>query len=117
MNAKTSTIAVVDDDAAVCDSIRVLLEVYHFTVLTYLSGADFFREGPDVACLIVDYQMPGLDGLDLIAELRQRGSTVPAIMITGASAPTLERRATQLGIRQVLRKPVSAQALLRAICG
>jgi two-component system, LuxR family, response regulator FixJ len=62
MKAQTSTIAVVDDDAAVCDSMRVLLEVYYFNVLTYLSGADFLRESPDVACLIVDYQMPGLDG-------------------------------------------------------
>jgi two-component system, LuxR family, response regulator FixJ len=115
MNAQPRPIAVVDDDVAVCDSMRVLLEAYNLDVLTYLSGSDFLRENPDVACVIVDYQMPGLDGLDFIAELRQRGSTVPAIMITAISKPGVAPRAAELGIRQVLQKPLSGQVLLRAI--
>ncbi len=108
-------IAVVDDDAAVCDSTRFLLESYDFEVLTYLNGADFLRDNPDVVCVIVDYRMPGLDGLGLIAELRQRGSTVPAIMITATNSPALERRAAEVGIQQVLQKPISGQVLLCAI--
>jgi FixJ family two-component response regulator len=67
-----------------------------FEVTTYLSGSDFLRENPQVACLIVDYQMPGLNGLELIAELRARGSQVSAIMITATSNPALERRTAQL---------------------
>jgi two-component system, LuxR family, response regulator FixJ len=96
-------------------STRVLLEAYSFEVLTYLTGADFLRDNPDVVCVIVDYRMPGLDRLDFVAELRQRGSTVPAIMITATSFPELERRAAELGIQQVLQKPISGQVLLCAI--
>jgi two-component system response regulator FixJ len=116
MNAQGPMIAVVDDDAAVCDSTRVLLEAYNFDVLTYFNGADFLRDNPDVVCVIVDYRMPGLDGLDFVSQLREGGSTVPAIMITATRFPALERRPAELGIQQVLQKPISGQALLRAIC-
>jgi two-component system response regulator FixJ len=115
MNSQSRTIAVVDDDAAVCDSTRFLLEANNLDAQTYLSGADFLRENPDVACVIVDYQMPGLNGLDFMSELRQRGSTLPAIMITATSDPTVDRRAAEFGITQILRKPLSSQALLGAI--
>ena len=115
MNAQARTIAVVDDDAAVCDSTRVLLEAHDLDVQTYLSGFDFLSENPEVACVIVDYRMPGLNGLDFVSELRQRGSTVPAIMITATSDPTVERRAAQLRIKHVLQKPLSGQVLLGAI--
>ena len=115
MNSQTRTIAVVDDDTAVCDSTRLLLEAYDLDVRTYLNGAAFLRESPDVACVIVDCQMPGLSGLDFVSELRQRGNAVPAIMITATSDPTLERRAAQLGIERVLKKPLSSRVLLGAI--
>jgi two-component system response regulator FixJ len=109
------TIAIVDDDAAVCDSTRFLLEIYDFGVLTYQSGADFLDDDPDIACLIVDYQMPGMNGLELLSELRNRGSEVPAIMISAAIAPPLQRRGSELGVRQFLEKPLSNRALLDAI--
>jgi two-component system, chemotaxis family, CheB/CheR fusion protein len=115
MKAHFRTIAVVDDDAAVCDSTRVLLEADDFDVQTHLSGADFLRDSPDVACVIVDYMMPGLNGFDFASELRRRGSKVPVIMITAISNPAVERRAAELGIRQVLQKPLSSHVLLGAI--
>jgi two-component system, LuxR family, response regulator FixJ len=82
---------------------------------TYLSGGDFLSDDPDVACLIVDYQMPQLNGLELVSELRRRGSNVPTIMITANSDPTVEGRAAKLGINRVLQKPLSNRALLDAI--
>jgi CheY-like chemotaxis protein len=81
-------IAIVDDDAAVCDSTSFLLETYDFVVLTYLRGADFLKDDPDIACLIVDYQMPGMNGLELVTALRKRGSKVPVIMISAAPGAT-----------------------------
>ena len=115
MNADGQAVAVVDDDPAVCDSTRFLLEVYDLGVRTYTSGADFFRDDPDIACLIVDYQMPDLNGLEIVFELRKRGSKVPVIMITATADPAVDRRAAELGIRRVLRKPLSNNALLDAI--
>ena len=63
MNGPGPMVAVIDDDDAVCESTRFLLETYDFEVRTYSSGAEFFRDNPDIACLTVDYQLPGLNGL------------------------------------------------------
>ena len=109
------TIAIVDDDAAVCKSTRFLLETYDFGVLTYQSAADFLDDDPDIGCLIVDYQMPGMNGLEFLSELRKRGSKVPAIMITATITPPLQRRGSELGIRRFLEKPLSNRTLLDAI--
>jgi FixJ family two-component response regulator len=107
-------IAVVDDDAAVCDSARVLLEALDFEVHTFANAAEFFAASPNVACVIADYHMPGLNGLELTAELRHRGSAVPVIMITAMGDPRIESRAAQLGIKSVLMKPLG-KALIAAV--
>ena len=108
-------VAVVDDDEAVCDSTRLLLEIQNFEVRTYLSGLDFLKDDTGVGCLILDYHMPDLNGLELAAELRARGSEVPIIMISAATDPTLERRAAQLRIKRILQKPLAMQVLLDAL--
>ena len=108
-------IAVVDDDLAVCESTRALLEVYGMEVETYQVGSDFLRDDPKVACVIIDYHMPGLNGLEVVSDLRKRGSTVPVIMITALSDPTIEKRAAALGITHVLRKPIVGRTLLDTI--
>lgn len=116
MTSPDRAVAVVDDDAAVCDSTRFLLETYDLEVQTYQSGAEFLKDAPAIACLIVDYHMPGLNGLEVVSELRKRGGQVPTIiMITATTDPTVERRAAELGINQVLKKPLSNQVLLGAI--
>ena len=84
-------------------------------MLTYQSGADFLMDDPDVACLIVDYLMPGLNGLEFVSELRKRGSQVPIIIITATTDPNVERRAAALGIKRVLKKPLSNRVLLEAV--
>ena len=115
MSPQSRSVAVVDDDEAVCDSTCVLLEIYGFAVRTYLSGAIFLKDNPDVDCIVVDYHMLGLNGLELASELRARGSQVPVIMITATAGPTLEPRAAELGIKQILRKPLSNQVLINAV--
>ncbi len=114
-NSHYRTIAVVDDDLAVCDSMRLLLEIYDFQVRTYQNAADFLGDDPDIVYLIVDYQMPGLNGLQFVSELRRRRREMPIIMITASSDPTVERRAAELGIRHVLKKPLSNRLLLGLI--
>ena len=71
-----------DDDGAVCDSIRALLEVHGAYVHTYEGGVAFLGVSPKVDCLILDYDMPGLSGLDVISELRTREWTTPIILTT-----------------------------------
>ena len=92
-----------------------MLEAYNYEVRTYLSGAEFLGDAPNVGCLVVDYRMPGLSGLDLVSELRKRSISVPTILITATSDPLVERRAAELGISQVLHKPLSHRVLIDAI--
>jgi FixJ family two-component response regulator len=108
------TIAVVDNESAVCDSIRALLEVHGAYVHTYEDGVAFLRASPKVDCLILDYDMPGLSGLDVISELRTREWTTPTILITAIDHSSLEQQALQLGI-QLIKKSSGPQALLQAI--
>ena len=109
------SIALVDDDEAVLDAIRGLLEFFDVDVRTYQSGTDFLRDSPKVACLIVDYNMPALNGFDVISELRKRGVKLPTIMITAVGDLTIERRAAEMGVKQVLAKPVKTPVLLAAL--
>jgi two-component system, LuxR family, response regulator FixJ len=104
-------VAVVDDDAAVCDSTQILLEVHDFVVRIYQSGAAFLEAKPAILCLIVDYHMPVLNGLELVAELRKRGCSIPVIMMTATADTRIEKQAAQLGIRRVLRKPLGSSLI------
>ena len=109
------SIALVDDDEAVLDAIQGLLQVFDVEVRTYQSGADFLRDNPKVACLILDYNMPALNGFDVISELRKRGVELPTIMITALGDLTIERRAAEMGVKQLLGKPLKTPVLLAAL--
>jgi two-component system response regulator FixJ len=82
------TIVVIDDDAAVRNSLKFSLEIEGFTVCTYASPIDVLNgDGlPAVACLIVDQNMPGMSGLNLLAALRRRGDRTPAILVSDEAA-------------------------------
>jgi CheY-like chemotaxis protein len=95
MRVISRTIAIIDDDTVVCESTQFLLEIYDCKVLAYDSGHDFLSENPDIDCLIVDYQMPGMNGLEFLSELRRRGNEVPAIMMSATVSPALQRQATE----------------------
>jgi two-component system, LuxR family, response regulator FixJ len=114
--SQTPTVYVIDDDDAVRDSIRLLLEITGFAVRSYASGAGFLREAPSQrnSCLLVDLDMPGMNGFDLLDQLRQRGKTIPAIIMTGGVTPTVRSDAKRVGV-QLLEKPFHAQELMGCI--
>ena len=113
-DGRTRDIAVVDDDMAVRDSLRFLLEAAGFAVRTY-NSADQFLNATGMwlpGCLIVDHNMPLVTGVELLAELRSRGIAVPAVLITAALSPELRGRALALGAGLVLAKPLTGDDLL-----
>ena len=101
-----SVVGVVDDDPAVLDSFRFMLEVAGYRVATFSSAFDFLENASEPpACLILDQYMPDLTGLELVEHLRSVGSTMPILLITGLPSPEISVRAAELGIEGVIEKP------------
>ncbi len=111
------TIAVVDDDEVVRDSLKALLETRQFSVVDYASGRDYLKrqDGVRPGCLILDIHMPEMTGIDLLKELRGRGCTVPTILVTGRREAMAQTQAQILGAVALLDKPISHPALFAAI--
>jgi two-component system response regulator FixJ len=108
-------VALVDDDLAVLDSWRLVLELEGYTVVAYSSAMAFLDDRTtDPACLISDYQMPCMTGLELAARLREEGSGIPILLITGSPSRAILARAALLGI-DVLEKPAHERDVMKFI--
>lgn len=111
------SICIIDDDAAVRDSLRVLLESHGWTVADFASTAEFLtrRRGSDgAALLILDQHLPGASGLDFLTAQGGRLG-LPVILITGAGDNNLREQAYRRGVAAYLEKPLTETRLLDAI--
>jgi two-component system, LuxR family, response regulator FixJ len=111
------TVAVVDDDEAVRDSLRFLLETAGYDVHGYASAQAFLPEAEQYhwRYLVIDQHMPAVTGLDLVARLRRTGQAIPTLLITGSVTPDVVDRAAALGVTAVLEKPLADTDLLRYV--
>jgi two-component system, LuxR family, response regulator FixJ len=109
-------VAVVDDDPAVCNSLKFSLELEGFRVRIYGSGGSLLRAGDlgECHCFVVDQKMPGLSGLETIAALRSRSFTRPAILIISQPSAALSARAAAAKI-PIVEKPFLGNALVDCI--
>jgi two-component system response regulator FixJ len=111
-------VAVVDDDVAVLDSFKFMLEMAGFVVATYPSAIAYLQhQGMDPRCLILDQHMPEMTGLELTTRLRADGVTIPVLLVTSASSPAIVASATRMGIIRVLDKPPNAEELISFVNG
>jgi FixJ family two-component response regulator len=110
-------IAVIDDDDAVKDSVGTLLEAHGFSVRCFASGPEFLQSDfqNHTACLLLDYHMPDMTGIDLLIELKRRGFSFPTILITGLSDGMIQKRAYAAGVLEVLRKPTQDKMIVGAV--
>jgi FixJ family two-component response regulator len=110
-------ISVVDDDESVRRTSTLLIESFGFRTATFESAESFLRSGHllDTSCLIVDVQMPGMNGLQLQSHLTAAGSGIPIIFITAYESNDSRQRAMQAGAAGFLGKPFSAEQLLQTI--
>src|ERR1700756_2602513 len=99
-------ILIVDDDEAVRESLRRLMESEGFAVYVFSNGRDLLNEAslPAIGCLVVDYQMPAMDGLELVSALRDRGVSSPAILFTGNPNKYVRDQAAAIAVL-VVEKP------------
>lgn len=113
----SACIYIVDDDEAVRDSARILLEAYGYDVQIFAGGAEFLSsfDGRPMACLILDINMPGMDGLAVLDAVRARWPGLPVIMITGRGDKAAKAQALGNGAIALLEKPFSDVALRDAI--
>ena len=109
-------VLVVEDDPAVRNSLKFSLEIEGFTVLAY-SGANEVLNEPkisDAACLIIDYQLPEMNGLEMLRQLRDRHVSAPAILITSHPDAAVRRRAAEARV-PIIEKPLLDNALMKSI--
>lgn len=116
---KDATIFVIDDDPVVRDALMMLLlEQGDAAVETFASAEDFLATGQPAAtrsCAIVDIRMPGMDGLQLQAELARRSILLPVIFLTGHGDIPMSVRALKAGAVDFLTKPVTGAALRASV--
>ena len=121
MGAKTADrplVVVVDDDPAVCNSLKFSLELEGFTVWTFFGGAELLAvpDLPRQGCLVIDYSMPEMNGLELLAQLRRRNICMPAILVT-THPSNLVRRSARVAGAPLVEKPFLGNALVETIRG
>jgi len=112
-----SKIFVVDDDAQICETLRVVLEEDGRAVETYSSCEAFlaaFRPGYS-ACLLIDAYLPGMSGLELLRKLHDDGHRLPSIMITGDSDVPMAVEAMKAGALDFIEKPIGREELIASI--
>jgi FixJ family two-component response regulator len=108
---------VVDDDAAVRDSVKRLISSVGLRVETFGSTGEFLskKHGDAPACLVLDVRLPGSSGLELQRELSEADVHIPIIFITGHADVPMTVRAMKAGAVEFLTKPFRGQELLDAI--
>jgi len=112
----TSVVLVIDDDPAVRNSLKFALEIEGFSVQVYPTGSALLEEPdmPKYGCVVADYNLPGMNGLDLIQLLRERDIRLPAILVTSHPTSAVRNRATSAGVN-LIEKPLLNDTLFRCI--
>ena len=111
------TVMIVDDDAAVRDSLSTLLEAYELGVEAYESIATFKQayRPHSLSCLILDQHMPVTSGLEFLASPEGKRLSLPVILITAQSDDDIRAKAKELGVFAFLTKPVAGDELMAVI--
>jgi two-component system response regulator FixJ len=105
---------IVDDEEAVRTSLATLLDIRGFATQAYESGRAFL-EGVDPsvpACALVDFKMPGLDGIGLLSQMKEKGINVPVVMMTGFGEVAVAVKAMKAGAADFLEKPLDEGELM-----
>jgi two-component system, LuxR family, response regulator FixJ len=108
-------IFIVEDDIEVRNSAEFMLESEGYPVLTFERGEELLAALPSLkpCCIIIDYMLPDMTGLDVSKRLSDRGVTIPTIIITGHPSTAIREKVAQAGL-PLVEKPL-AEDLLKAI--
>jgi two-component system response regulator FixJ len=114
---ETPVICVVDDDESLRRSVANLLRSVGFRVETFISAEEFLTSARrrSTGCMVLDLQMTGMSGLDLLRHLAATGTRVPAVVLTAHGDAETRRRCLAAGAVALLDKPFDGDALLDAV--
>ena len=117
MTGGTQWVHVIDDDQAVRESLAFLIEADGLQARTYESAVSFLGgyTGEEQGCVITDVRMPGMTGLELAIRLKDLGSRLPVIVITGHADVPLAVEAMKAGVRDFIEKPFDDETILGSI--
>jgi two-component system response regulator FixJ len=117
LSTSNIVVHIVDDEEAVRTSLAFLLDISGFAVRTHATATDFLKLAPDIknGCLITDLRMPDMDGVELLRRLRDAGSMLPAIVITGHGDVQMAVEAMKNGALDFIEKPFSDDVLIASI--
>lgn len=112
----TGKVVLVDDDAALRQALKFSLEIEGFDVDIRETGEELVAQTLPAgeACLVVDYKLGGISGLDALESLRARGVALPAILITSNPTPNTRARAQHAGAT-IVEKPLLGDLLIAKI--
>jgi len=117
MGTRAMRVAILDDDPSIRAAIGRLLRTSNITVTTYATSIELFDSiagfAPD--CLVLDLQMPGMTGVDVMHYLSRRGMRYPTIIITAHDEAGSREMCLSNGATAYLRKPLDADELFQAI--
>ena len=110
-------ISIVDDDESVRRTTKLLVESFGYRAAVFESAESFLRSDQlyDTSCLVVDVQMPGMNGLQLQSHLAAGGYSIPTIFITAYGDKESRRQAMEAGAVAFLAKPFNDEQLLKSI--
>ncbi len=108
---------IIDDDEAIRRSVAFMLKTSGYRVHCWSSGVAFLKEAKkaEPGCILLDVRMPEMDGLEVQAELTQRGITAPVVIVTGHGDIAIAVRAMKAGAVDFIEKPFQKDVLLTAI--
>ncbi|QPC42654.1 response regulator [Kaustia mangrovi] len=111
------TILIVEDDKAVRESLRMVLEVYGYTVEEFATGEDLIEraEPVDGACIILDIHLPGASGIETLERLRAHSGPFNAILVSARATDRMQNDARRLHALALFSKPVDIDRLLGTI--
>jgi len=114
---RRGNVYVIDDDQAMRDSLEFLLGSADFEVRLFESALDFLNEMPSLpfGCIVSDVRMPGMNGMDLLKQLKNDRARLPVVIMTGHGDVPLAVEAMKLGAIDFIEKPFEDDCLISMI--
>jgi len=107
---------IIDDDAAMRDSLGFLLQVNRIPYRLFESAMAFLADLPgDAGCVLTDVRMPEMNGIEMVRRLKERGYRAPVVVMTGHADVPLAIEAMKAGVVDFIEKPFDEALLLSAL--